>query len=82
MQEQHFNELKDDMSKTFSDLVPVESIPQVQERVRKAIDRLNEQTKLLSLPEDEYNLLVDYRTWKSETSVKGSLSVFHWKVRK
>ena len=78
MQEQHFNELKEDMSNVLSDLVPIKNLSVVKQRVQQKINELNEQNKLLSLPVVEYNLLVDYRSWK----IHNGLGMFHWKVRK
>lgn len=77
MQEQHFDELKHGLSEELAKLIPAEEQRgPIRQKVAQAIDRMNEENKLLSLPEDEYKLLLDYRLWKSGPDAVGH--VFHW----
>ena len=77
MQEQHFQELKDQMGHLLSDLVTPENYSSVQAKTSRILDQLVEDNKLMTLPQDEYQLLLAYRLWKK--SPKAVENVFHWK---
>lgn len=69
MQEQHFNELTDQMVTQLLPLVPADEAGAVKQKVTQAINRLTDENKLMSLPEDEYKLLLAYRLWKASSGV-------------
>jgi hypothetical protein len=67
MQEQNFNELRE----AVKSAVPETS----QRKVDQIFTQLVDENKLLSLPEDEFNLLMRYRQWK--VSADRVTGVFH-----
>lgn len=80
MQEQHIDELKGQLSRELYAHIPEQPTPDlVKTKVAQVVDDLIEQNKLLSLPPDEYQLLLDYRLWKKSPNVVSG--VFHWRKR-
>lgn len=77
MQEQHFDELKDQLSEVLYKIALNETFQRIRPKVAAILDKLNAEQKLLNLPPDEFQLLVDYRVWKASPDVVGG--VFHWR---
>jgi len=80
MQEQHINELTDDLAKKLVPHIQPEGedgFPQVRDKVAAAIAQVVAENKLLSLPLDEQECLIAYRLWKNFSSAV--TGVFHFK---
>lgn len=70
MQQSHYESLKREIET---------EIPESGAKVSKILDRMVEENKLLSLPEDEFNLLIAFRNWK--LSPNRATGIFHYKVK-
>lgn len=77
MQECHFNELTQELSAGIHAVLPESTPEEARQKVREALDRMQQQDKILSLAPDEFRLLQDYRAWKS--SADAAAGVFAWR---
>ncbi len=79
MQQSDFDELPASILEKLyqSDIVKKQDEVATAAVLKSKIDELNTEGKLLSLAEDEYRLLMDYRAWRLTNAA--ATGVFHWR---